>query len=72
MIFLRLSAAIGRKVGVDEYYAEVSPENKARIREREKEDGRKVIMIGNGINGVEAFQEANSESRLSQWPVFRC
>ena len=46
----RTAAAIAKRVGVDEYYSEVLPEDKAGFVEREKAAGRKVIMIGDGIN----------------------
>ena len=42
----RTAKAIAKKVGVDEYYAEVLPEDKANFVEKEKAEGRKVIMIG--------------------------
>ena len=42
----RTAAAIAKRVGVDEYYAEVLPEDKANFVEKEKSEGRKVIMIG--------------------------
>lgn len=51
--------AIAAKVGVDEYYAEVLPEDKAHFVEREKADGRKVIMIGDGINDSPALSAAD-------------
>ena len=46
----RTAAAIAKRVGVDEYYSEVLPEDKASFVESEKAAGRKVIMIGDGIN----------------------
>ena len=51
--------AIAKRVGVDEYYAEVLPEDKAEFCEREKAAGRKVIMIGDGINDSPALSAAN-------------
>jgi P-type E1-E2 ATPase len=51
--------AIAEKVGVDEYYAEVLPEEKAGFVEREKAEGRKVIMIGDGINDSPALSAAD-------------
>lgn len=51
--------AIAAQVGVDEYYAEVLPEEKARFVEREKAAGRKVIMIGDGINDSPALAAAD-------------
>jgi len=55
----RTAAAIARRVGVDEYYSEVLPEDKASFVEREKAAGRKVIMIGDGINDSPALSAAN-------------
>ena len=55
----RTAAAIARRVGVDEYYSEVLPEDKANFIEKEKEAGRKVIMVGDGINDSPALSAAN-------------
>ena len=55
----RTAAAIARQVGVDEFYAEVLPEDKARFVEQEKAAGRKVIMIGDGINDSPALSAAD-------------
>ena len=55
----RTASVIAKKVGVDEYYAEVLPEDKAAFVEREKDKGRKVIMIGDGINDSPALSAAN-------------
>ena len=55
----RTAKAIAKRVGVDEYYAEVLPEDKADFCEREKAAGRKVIMIGDGINDSPALSAAN-------------
>ena len=55
----RTAKAIAKRVGVDEYYAEVLPEDKAEFCEREKAAGRKVIMIGDGINDSPALSAAN-------------
>lgn len=55
----RIASVIAKKVGVDEYYAEVLPEDKAAFVEREKAKGRKVIMIGDGINDSPALSAAN-------------
>ena len=54
------ASVIAKKVGVDEYYAEVLPEDKAAFVEREKAKGRKVIMIGDGINDSPALSAALS------------
>ena len=61
----RTAAAIAQKVGVDEYYAEVLPEDKAGFIEREKAAGRKVIMIGDGINDSPALSAADAGIAVS-------
>ena len=55
----RTARAIAEKVGVDEYYSEVLPEDKARFVESEKRAGRKVVMVGDGINDSPALSAAN-------------
>lgn len=55
----RTAKAIAKRVGVDEYYAEVLPEDKAGFCEKEKAAGRKVIMIGDGTNDSPALSAAN-------------
>ena len=55
----RTASVIAKKVGVDEYYAEVLPEDKAAFVEKENDKGRKVIMIGDGINDSPALSAAN-------------
>ena len=55
----RTAKAIAAKAGVDEYYSEVLPEDKASFVEKEKNAGRKVIMIGDGINDSPALSAAN-------------
>lgn len=55
----RTACAIARTVGVDEYYSEVLPEDKASFVEREKAAGRKVIMVGDGINDSPALSAAD-------------
>jgi heavy metal translocating P-type ATPase len=55
----RTARVIAQKVGVDEYYAEVLPEEKAGFVEKEKAKGRKVIMIGDGINDSPALSAAD-------------
>ncbi len=54
-----------KRVGVDEYYAEVLPENKADFVEKEKAEGRKVIMIGDGINDSPALSAADAGIAIS-------
>ena len=55
----RIAGAIAKKVDVDEYYSEVLPEDKAGFVEREKAAGRKVIMVGDGINDSPALSAAD-------------
>ena len=55
----RTAHAIAERVGVDEYYSEVLPEDKAAFVEKEKAAGRKVIMIGDGINDSPALSAAD-------------
>ena len=55
----RTAAAIARQVGVDTYYAEVLPEDKARFVEQEKAAGHTVVMIGDGINDSPALSAAD-------------
>ena len=57
--------AIARKVGVDEYYAEVLPADKAGFVEREKATGRKVIMTGDGINDSPALSASDAGIAIS-------
>ena len=62
----RTAKAIAAKVGVDEYYSEVLPEDKANFVEKEKAEGRKVIMIGDGINDSPALSAANVGIAISE------
>lgn len=55
----RTAKVIAKKVGVDEYYSEVLPEDKAKFVEKEKTKSRKVIMIGDGINDSPALSAAD-------------
>lgn len=52
--------AVAAKVGVDEFHAGVLPEDKANFIKREHEKGRKVIMIGDGVNDSPALSEADA------------
>ncbi len=53
------AAAVAEKVGVDEYHAEVLPEDKAKFIRREKEAGHTVMMVGDGINDSPALSAAD-------------
>ena len=61
----RTAASIAKRVGVDEYYSEVLPEYKAEFIEREKSAGRKVVMIGDGINDSPALSAADAGIAIS-------
>ena len=62
----RIAGAIAGTVGVDEYYSEVLPEDKARFVEHEKQAGHKVIMIGDGINDSPALSAADVGIAISE------
>lgn len=51
--------AIAKKVGIEKYYARVTPEQKLDIIRKLKEDGRFVAMVGDGINDAPALMEAH-------------
>jgi len=55
----RTASVIAKQVGVDAYYAEVLPEDKARFVDAEKAAGRTVIMLGDGINDSPALSAAS-------------
>ena len=61
----RTAAAVAARVGVDEYYAEVLPEDKAGFVEREKAAGRRVLMIGDGVNDSPALSAADAGIAIS-------
>ena len=62
----RTARAIAEKVGVDQYFSEVLPEDKAGFVEREKALGHKVIMIGDGINDSPALSAADVGIAISE------
>ena len=55
----KTAQAVAREVGVDQFFAEVLPEDKANFIRQEKAAGRKVIMIGDGVNDTPALSEAD-------------
>ncbi|MBQ4523628.1 MAG: heavy metal translocating P-type ATPase [Lachnospiraceae bacterium] len=55
----RTAAAVAKRIGIDEYYSEVLPEDKAAFVEKEHAEGRKVIMIGDGVNDSPALSAAD-------------
>ena len=56
----RTARAIAARVGVDNYFSEVLPEDKANFVEQEKRAGHKVIMVGDGINDSPALSAADA------------
>ena len=61
----RTAIAVGKSVGVDEFYYEVLPEDKAAFIRHEHELGRKVIMIGDGVNDSPALSESDAGIAIS-------
>ena len=61
----RTAKAIADRVGVDEYYSEVLPEDKANFIQKEKEAGRTVVMVGDGINDSPALSAADVGMAIS-------
>lgn len=61
----RTAAVIAKKVGVDEYYSEVLPEDKAGFIEKEKAKGKKVLMVGDGVNDSSALSAADAGIAVS-------
>lgn len=61
----RTAKAVANKVGVDSYQSEVLPEDKANFVKKQKEEGHKVIMIGDGINDALALSEADASIAIS-------
>ena len=55
----RTAGAVAKKLGIDEYYAEVMPEDKAMFIEKMQTDGNSVIMVGDGINDSPALSKAD-------------
>ena len=56
----RTAASVAARLGMDEFFSEVLPEDKAAFIRREHEAGRKVVMIGDGINDSPALSEADA------------
>lgn len=55
----RTAKAVAEKLGIDEYYSEVMPEDKAEFVKRMRNSGNSVIMVGDGINDSPALSEAD-------------
>ena len=62
----RTAAAIAASAGIEEYYSEVLPEDKAGYIERAKKEGRHVIMVGDGINDSPALSAADAGIAISE------
>ena len=61
----RTAKVVAAQIGVDKYYAGVLPEDKARFIEEEKAKGRKVIMVGDGINDSPALSASDCGIAIS-------
>lgn len=61
----RTAAAVAAKLNLDEFYSEVLPEDKAAFIQREHDAGRKVIMIGDGINDSPALSASDAGIAIS-------
>ena len=61
----KTARAVAEAVGVDAYYAEVLPEDKAAFVRAEHAAGRKVIMLGDGVNDSPALSEADAGVAIS-------
>ena len=61
----RTAKSVAEKVGVDRYYSEVLPEEKAAFIRAEHEAGRHVIMIGDGVNDSPALSESDAGIAIS-------
>ena len=62
----RTAKYVAKKLGIDEVYYEVLPADKAKYVEKEKAEGRKVIMIGDGINDSPALSAADVGIAISE------
>ena len=56
----RTASAVARELKLDEYHAEVLPEEKAAFIKQEHAAGRKVIMVGDGVNDTPSLSEADA------------
>ena len=62
----RTAAKIASEAGITEYFAEVLPEDKAGYIEKAKAEGRKVIMVGDGINDSPALSASDAGIAISE------
>lgn len=60
------AAAVAAKIGVDKFYAEVLPEDKARFVKEAKKSGHRVVMVGDGINDSPALSEADAGVAIAE------
>lgn len=62
----RTAAAVAAKIGVDKFFAEVLPEDKARFVKEAKANGHRVVMVGDGINDSPALSEADAGVAIAE------
>ena len=62
----RTAAAVAAKIGVDKFFAEVLPEDKARFVKEAKQSGHRVVMVGDGINDSPALSEADAGVAIAE------
>ena len=62
----KTAASIALKLNLDEYYAEVLPEDKAVFIKKRRDKGHKVIMVGDGVNDTPALSEADVGIAMSE------
>ncbi|MDO5717821.1 MAG: heavy metal translocating P-type ATPase [Tissierellia bacterium] len=62
----RIASSIAKKVGIDKYYSEVLPENKAEYVEAQKENGSIIAMIGDGVNDAPALAASDVGIAMSR------
>lgn len=62
----KTAARIAMDAGISEYYAEVLPEDKAKYIEKAKAEGRRVIMVGDGINDSPALSVSDAGIAISE------
>ena len=68
----RTAEAIAKQVGVDQFYAEVLPEDKANFVQKEKAAGHTVVMIGDGINDSPALSAADIGIAINSGAAIAC
>ena len=68
----RTAAAIAKQVGVDRFFAEVLPEDKANFVQQAKAEGHTVVMIGDGINDSPALSAADIGIAINSGAAIAC